>query len=47
MLYLNITGFRVKKMEKGQGEGKERNRITNGMKNCIKKGQKNVNVRKG
>jgi len=36
-LYLNITGFRVKEMEKGQGEGKERNRIINEMKNCMKK----------
>jgi hypothetical protein len=34
-------------MEKGQGEGKERKRIINGMKNCMKKGQKSINVRKG
>jgi hypothetical protein len=34
-LYPNITRFRVKEMEKGKGEGKERNRIINGMKNFM------------
>jgi hypothetical protein len=46
-LYLNITCFRVKEMGKGQGEGKERKIIINGMKNCMKNGQKNINIRKG
>jgi len=45
-LYLNVARFRVKEMEKEQGEGKEWNRIINGMKNFLKKGEKNINVRK-
>jgi len=36
-LYLNVTRFGVKEMEKEQGEYKERNRIINGMKNCMEK----------
>jgi hypothetical protein len=46
-LYLNITCFRVKEMGKGHGEGKERKRIINGMKNCMKNGQKKHKCKKG